>query len=371
MIPRDSVSDFVFLNSGIPRRILYGGKLVSRYHYQETPINALELAMPPIFKEMIGCSVYVFSSRKDAEKGSGSGGSGFLISVRLKENEKYGQIFVVTSEHVVRGEKNPAIRYNTKQGSVDIVESKNKNWLKHPTFDIAVLPYTAPENQDWTSIPGEMILTEQEAYEKDISPGDEAFIIGRFFEDEGTERNNPIVRFASIAMMPEGFPDQEWSEGRDLILIECRSIGLFSGGPVFVWRAPFGSRKQQTFAPTPIEGPWLLGINRGHLPILERVYKDVGNKKVKTEFSLGANSAIAGVVPAWYLFDLLNKEEFVMKRKRDDEKISEERRQASSQSMILDKGEPAVFTKDKFLDALRKSSRRTSPSKSEPEKKGG
>jgi hypothetical protein len=72
----------------------------------------------------------------------------------------------------------------------------------------------------------------------DIGPGDDVFVVGRFINREGKQKNIPSVRFGNIAQMP-GEP-LFLDDGKELecFLIEGRSISGFSGSPVFIHISP-------------------------------------------------------------------------------------------------------------------------------------
>jgi hypothetical protein len=130
------------------------------------------------------------------------------------------------------------------------------------------------------------ILFEDRVQSFGIGPGDDVFIIGRFINREGHQKNTPSVRFGNIAQMPgEPIIDDD-GIAQESYLVEARSIPGYSGAPVFV-HIPIGPgielartnipewiqeeiRKQQgineirwrSFMPM---GPYLLGVDFCHI----------------------------------------------------------------------------------------------------------
>jgi hypothetical protein len=68
---------------------------------------------------------------------------------------------------------------------------------------------------------------------------------------------------------------------------------------------------------------WLLGIDWGHIPHFEDVV-DEGGKRHPDGWRVRSSSAIAAVVPAWKLVELLNVRELVEQRDIEDERLAGE-----------------------------------------------
>jgi hypothetical protein len=87
-------------------------------------------------------------------------------------------------------------------------------------------------------IPDELLTTQDSFKELQIGEGSDVFFAGLFTSYYGEHRNNPIVRFGRVAMLPE---DRiEWrtdaskpAEHVRLYLLETQSYGGNSGSPVF------------------------------------------------------------------------------------------------------------------------------------------
>ena len=146
-------------------------------------------------------------------------------------------------------------------------------------------------------------------------------MVGRFINHEGRQRNMPAVRFGNIAMMPfEKIRHKEREE--ESFLVEVRSIGGYSGSPVFVFVPPFSIRYKpvQPGEPQPtnsaLYGPWLLGVNWAYLNDRIRVHDKNGEDlREKYEgWNTPSNTGMAAVTPVWVLAELLNSKDLKMAR---------------------------------------------------------
>jgi hypothetical protein len=186
--------------------------------------------------------------------------------------------------------------------------------------DLAVCAIPEPDQAIYSvrTIPRGMCVTEKFIQEENIGPGDEIVLIGRFVNLEGKERNIPSVRFGHISQMPI---EPLECEGRfqESFLCEIKSIGGFSGSPVFL--APvfetgrpegsqFGEHKEAA----------LLGVDWCHIQNFEHPIDNDGNEMPHIRFP--TNTGMMGVVPAWKLDDLLDfPREKEMRRKAEEEEL--------------------------------------------------
>jgi hypothetical protein len=253
---------------------------------------------------------------------------------------------VITNKHVLDS-GGRFIRLNTTAGGVDVRETERHEWVDHPKgFDIAA--YTLDiEGQpfEYSSISTSDFITREIIADYDICPGDEAFLVGRLITPWGQQRNVPAVRFGNLSMMAD--PNEVaigWGGvQQESFFVECRSLSGFSGSPVFVSttrtytaeNAPKSMREPEKEEPIEGEkkgltatfvaaqgtwGPWLLGIDWGHLPLWTPVYSDKSLDNPVRDNWTEQNTGIACVLPAWHILDLLmNEEKFVKERKKDKE----------------------------------------------------
>lgn len=194
--------------------------------------------MPRLQDNVLDCVVYLYPSKHEAEEGIGAGGSGFLIRVAAKLISDSHFNFTVTNRHVVEGGAR-CIRLNTKDGKTDIVEFSSDRLFISQKDDLAIILMPAiPQNYRINAIPQEALITRDFAREHDVGVGDEILMLGRFINREGIQQNSPTARFGHIAQMM-GDPISILIGGKehiqeDAILGEVRSIGGYSGSPVYV-----------------------------------------------------------------------------------------------------------------------------------------
>lgn len=277
-------------------------------------------------EEWLDSVVYLYPDEASAKANHRVGGSGFVAGVPVSAGgERAHALWLVTNKHVVTGGSSVA-RINTHQGGFDTVELDERNWHCHPEGDdLAVCPL--PINQEIHKIDPialDAFLTKEILDRLWIGPGDPAFVIGRFSLHEGRTRNMPAVRFGQISQLPV---DKIKFEGiqQESILVEIRSLGGYSGSPVFVhidyeyWRrrlSVFGGKAKPTKGPE--LGPWLLGVDYSMIPLWDPVC-DKGGKELPYEWQVPANSGMMGVIPAWRLQWLLTEYEPVVKVQREIE----------------------------------------------------
>jgi hypothetical protein len=149
-----------------------------------------------------------------------------------------------------------------------------------------------------------LFLTREQAKTEKTGPGDDVFMVGRFVNHEGRQRNTPSVRFGNISMLPDEPVAHQSNTPREQIsfAVEMRSIPGYSGSPVFVYLTSVGfdggiSAGQH----------WLLGVDWGYIRDHER-----------------ANTGMSGVVPAWCLLDLLNRQD-LFKARQEEEAVAAQR----------------------------------------------
>lgn len=300
---------------------------VTRYSQRGIPYQALQSTMPWIDPEVLDSTVYLYPSEAEAAAGERIGGSGFLIGVPLPREKlpPANILCVVTNKHVIHS-GNMTVRVNTVDGGKDIIPLDHMKWFTHPDGDdVAVCPIRLMGAFHKVKfISTGHFLSKKTIDDLEIGPGDDVFIVGRFVNHEGKQRNTPSVRFGCISQMPsepiviDGFPQESF-------LVEARSISGYSGSPVFVYlpqqvdmginpeikkmvregkiSLPGVSRKRVDF---PMQlGPMLLGIDYCHIRWDEPIWSRVTKKPVNDDWYIKSNTGMMGVVPAWRLLELL------------------------------------------------------------------
>lgn len=311
--------------------------------------------MPRIPDPFLNCAVYLYPSELEAKAGVESGGSGFICTIPTKIDNKYSHIYIATNSHVIE-DGSTIVRINTRQGKMDILTTEKEDWEHHPAGDdVAICSIGLPlEIYDYSYITRAMFVTDEVIKSHNIGPGDDVFLVGRFINHEGKQRNLPSVRFGNIAMMPWEPIKQDSRCGfmQESFMVELRSIGGMSGSPVFVYFSPLRPIMRHRSAKNKKAG-FLLGILWGHIHMKESV-RGTDNEPLAEGWRVRANSGMAGVVPAWKLNELLEIPKLVRKRE-EDEKILEQQIKEGDAGTTLDPQKP--FARKDFEDALKKASR--------------
>lgn len=290
--------------------------------------------MPEINIQYLRCAIYLYPSRKAAEKGERVGGTGFLLAYP-SEVENY-HFYAVTNRHVIEEEHSPVIRLNTKDGRMDVLEYEEADWIPHPEGDdVSVCPITFPlEAYKNTVFNWNLVALHERQVSAETHIGAEVFMVGRFVNQEGKQQNTPAVRFGNIAMIPEGKIELEDGREEELILVEMRSHGGYSGSPVFLAmpERPYEPQSRNPFpAPIPYSHIFLLGVDCGHITDSQTVMVSNAEPDKQDEphpegLYVVTNTNMSAVVPVWRLGKLLeDHEDLKMQRKTEDERRLEEK----------------------------------------------
>lgn len=286
--------------------------------------------MPWIDPTLLETVVYLYPSEAEAEDGAGMGGSGFLVGIPvLPRNPGIAPLVaVVTNKHVIHN-GNMIVRINTLDGGKDIIALDSERWFTHPDGDdLAVCPIRlSRQNHKANYLPLKFFLTKDVVEQFEIGPGDDCFVVGRFVNHEGKQRNLPSVRFGNIAQMPWE-PIIVGGFAQESFLVEARSIAGYSGSPVFVYlprqidgslnpelvsMAQRGTLKipgvsaKRVHLPFQI-GPLLLGVSYCHTMDDAPVQSKETGEPVR-DWVVKSNTGMMGVIPAWKLHGLLRGEE--------------------------------------------------------------
>jgi hypothetical protein len=304
--------------------------------------------MPRIADRLLDCSIYLYESSDDALTGKSCGGSGFIVGV-VSELAHLPFAYAVTNSHVIREARALVLRFNTADGQYDLQKTTPEMWTHHTDGDdVAVCKVDLSDDRHkFRMVMTDEFVTKDLIKAKDIGPGDDVFMVGRFVNHEGKQRNLPTVRFGNIAQMPGEPILNRRGLLQESFLVETRSMGGCSGSPVFIHIAitpdelwmpeslrslwPSSKRRLQP-APTVFakaidhterleyHGPWLLGIDWGHLSAYEPIFEKDQQTRVAGDLFARSNTGMAGIVPAWKILELLNTEELVMQRRSPDMK---------------------------------------------------
>jgi hypothetical protein len=300
------------------------------YDNHGQPFGVLTRQMPRINDNLLQCVFYLYPSIEEAKKGERVGGTGFFVYVRDKarpDTSHYCHFYAVTCLHVIE-EGATVIRLNSWP-ECTIKPLTRSHWIPHPKrVDIAIAPvnFWPTVGTHFYAFDAEQIITPDVIKGWDVGIGDEVMMLGRFSEHDGGDYNMPSARSGIISMMPHPRGRLAYFDGEDkhdIFLVEMRSLFGFSGSPMF-WQLPliaphlWGVHRinfQRELAPD-ITGPWLLGVDCGKFPYDVNVHeRDSGRK---TDLVARAHSGHSVVAPGWELKEFLDREEFVVARKKRD-----------------------------------------------------
>lgn len=284
--------------------------------------------MPWIDPDVLDCTVYLYPSEAAAEDGERLGGTGCLVGVPVvaKNRDVSNVSCLVTNKHVVDA-GHTIVRVNTHDGGRDVVALDNAKWYFHPDGDdLAICPIRLDRKihkAKFVSVRNFLSKYQIETF--GIGPGDDVFVVGRFVNHEGRQRNLPSVRFGNIAQMPwepiviDGFAQESF-------LVEARSISGYSGAPVFVFVNPqldgtinpdikkmiregnlqlANVSPKRADLPLPL-GPWLIGINYCYIKTEEPVINRSTHSPANEDWFVRSNTGMMGVIPVWKISDILD-----------------------------------------------------------------
>jgi hypothetical protein len=286
--------------------------------------------MAQINRWFLRSCVYFYASEEAAKKGAKSGGSGCLVTVP-SETRFHGppHLYVVTNRHVIEDNECTFMRYNIMPEGFDITPTAG-TWKTSKKDDLAVAPVKFPKWVHYFPLDLQHFAVTHEKIEQySINIGDDVFMVSRFIGHEGKERNKPVARFGNISMMPDPHDLVMTEQGpQEAYLVEMRSVGGASGSPVF-WsvpnhRARVDGEKGQ-MAREDLYGPLFLGVDCGHFTDAAPVL-DADDKPHPHGWYTKSNSGMAVVIPVWRIRRLLDTQELVMARKKEDERRTAQER---------------------------------------------
>jgi hypothetical protein len=273
-----------------------------------------------IGEEYRKCVVFLFADVLDPKTGAlkrTPAGTAFLAGIPAPGpppvgNEGLYIRYLVTARHVValsRKYGSLFARIHHADGTAPFMEFPHDSWHQHGSTEVAVALLRTFAQIDHVLIAVDQFELDAMAVAHKVAVGDEVFFVGLFSEHPGIERNQPIVRFGNISLMPDEKILVNLGDSTARIrayLVEARSWGGHSGSPAFVYFLPdrFGnSISMRADVPT-----FLLGLVQGHYDIKSDV-KFIGDTG-----TVSMNAGIAAVVPAQDIYDLLMSGSVVAQR---------------------------------------------------------
>jgi hypothetical protein len=334
-----------------------GFRWATRFSPQGVPYSFVEHQVPRIPNDALESVVYLYPSEAAAEDGEQIGGTGFLIGIPIPyvQPAPVHLRCVVTNAHIIdRGSM--VVRINTTDGAMTTVALDGAEWFRHPDGDdIAICPIGLDnQRHKYKYIHPNMFLRKELISMFDIGPGDDVYIVGRFINREGRQKNIPSVRFGNIAQMPGEPLILEEGKEQECFLIEGRSIPGFSGAPVFIQIVPEAPEFPEfppdlkQYQPKPSTnrpklnfkaGPFLMGIDFCHLFNKDKVVSDLTGKPVSDDWHVRSNTGMMGVIPMWRIMDVIDSPK--MKNLRDGLEQEVKKIRSSQVSLdVADKGVP-------------------------------
>lgn len=263
--------------------------------------------VPRIADELTDIAIYLYQSQEHAEAGSEIGGSGFIVGIPVEGEPDKHWLLAVTNRHVIE-QGNTFVRLNNRTGATSVFEVPEPQWIFHPDEqDLAVGPMRAlAEYHRFRCLPLDAVLTKEKLAELDVGIGTDTFMVGRFVGRDGGQTNIPTVRFGHVAQMPT-FIKNEFGKAQESYLVETRSIGGYSGSPVFGYKQPFQLKAGAAARVIDNQhwGPALLGVDWGHSGQVECVFDASGRE---LQMYVESNTGLSLVIPSWRLLELLNSD---------------------------------------------------------------
>lgn len=298
-------------------------------------VQWIPIGMPKLPPRILSSSFFLYPNSDDARAGKKFGGTGFFVGIPSQADpERMTCIYGVTNWHVACREGCSVVRVNRKDGDPAIFDYGPEDWVFIPgDDDIAVieLPLNINEHR-FAYVSTDQFLTQAEVSQKKagrVGVGDDVFMIGRFIDHDGVQRNNPSARFGNISMLPDGNIKRPNGSFLPSFCVDMHSRTGYSGSPVFVYRT-LGNN----FAVGDIDlGDrflLLLGIHWGQFPeyweIKDR--KDVPNTFRREALVTEGNyveglSGMTCVAPAWKLMELLEIDKLKKRRAIIEQKFLE------------------------------------------------
>lgn len=301
-----------------------------------TVYKATGIAAPIPSQDIKQVVAFVFVQRDQEGKWNPNGkwfpsGTAFFVGVNSPKNPDLTFAYLVTAKHVLQYKPDPKtptrkewfpnirLRLNTIAGESDfvtasvVVTGDKKTVFLHEedkTVDLAVNPVRLDAKRfQFKVLPDQMITTEKDFKDLEITEGSEVFFTGLFLPYLGTLKNYPVVRFGKVSLITD--EKIKWVDDLEsnLYLIESGSYSGNSGAPVYFY---LGSDRKPgvLFAGMPIVK--LAGVVSGTF-LDNQPIKIIETAQVPVAPS---SMGIAAVVPAYKLYEIIFGNELTRKREQ-------------------------------------------------------
>jgi hypothetical protein len=181
------------------------------------------------------------------------------------------------------------------------------------SIDIAVIPFGIRSTEyDLLLLPENMLVTQDDFKSYNIGVGCDMFFTGMFAPYQGKKRNQPIVRFGKLAMIP----DEKITFGGtqiDAYLVETFSFGGNSGSPVFFYPSADNTPGRLNLGQQPIK---IAGVMKGFFGDIEPIMLVQPTDLVPQVVPVSqSNSGIAVVIPAAHIREILHSDALERQRR--------------------------------------------------------
>jgi hypothetical protein len=225
------------------------------------------------------CVTFIFSEKSNQQVDPI--GTGFFAGIKVNSGHWHA-VHLVTARHILvsatgKFYDNVLLRLNTKEGTVEYIEldlSKHVS-LTHPDEGVdlaAILLYPPQDRFDYLYILEDYFTNSDILIQRNIREGSRAFFAGLLANFAyGKQRNYPVIRFGYISLLTDEKIEIKTAGStlrRNFYLVECQSLGGFSGSPVFFERERITHEK---FYVSP--EIYLGGIMMGHFNDIEALEK--------------------------------------------------------------------------------------------------
>jgi hypothetical protein len=222
-------------------------------------------------------------------------------------------VYLVTAKHVLKDSdgkflRKAQLRLNLKTGltseSGDVPISDDKGnllWLQDSTDttnEAVVLPLLPDEAKfDFKAVPTSLFVTDETFFKANISEGDRVFFIGMLPQFYGQNRNYPVVRTGTLALLTDEKIAAPTGP-HHLYVAEVSGWPGNSGSPVFLQLG--GLRGGSLFLGTDVR---MLGILLAYNN--NRISAKI-DENLQYQWGTGENTGISFVLPATDLMAVLN-----------------------------------------------------------------
>ena len=280
-------------------------------------VRRVRYGMPTIPKRVLDSTFYLYQNEKDARAGKNCGGTGVFIAVPSQHDSTRLIPFAVSNWHVAVRDGSSVIRINKLGGGVDVLPYSPEGWHWMPSsYDLAIAPVQMSQTvHEIGVISTDMLVSKQLVANRNIGPGEDVFMVGRFVDHDGGQTNIPAVRFGNISIMPAPIK-QPNGVSKDTYCVDVHSRTGFSGSPVYVYRVAGADLNQPNTVAIGGGFVGLLGIHWGQFP----EYWEIKQMEQAGEIEKNVLPIVEGadkvyirgmsgmtcVAPVWGILELMN-----------------------------------------------------------------